>query len=371
MNFRNSISYIFLVSLILLNSCNSKKQSIPTILGAISNLNERSIILSKIVNIQQNKTEIIDTLLVDFDGNFTYNKQLDPGIYTLIFNNKNTVMLAVDEGQQIKIEGSHLDSLIIGGSIDTQLLLAYESFRKESLDKLVNSVRNEILELQKEPNSVDDIIRLRELEVENYSKHLDELTSFIENNMGTSIAIYPTSARWNTNNLPSYKKIVAKFKAAHPNAEITSKLENRITLLEKTAIGSVFSNLNMYSETGEIISLDNIKGTYTLIDFWASWCPPCRTESALLNELYSKYRLKGFEIYGISLDSNKQRWINALKKDNRIWTNVSSLEGFKSPVAQEYGITALPTNFIINSEGQIIATNIHGKQLKKFIESLY
>lgn len=371
MNFRNFISYTLFIALIINTSCTSKKEFTPTISGTISNLNETSIILSKIENIQEQNSTVIDTLVVDFNGNFNYKKQLTPSIYTLTFDNNNLVTLVIDEGQQIKIEGSHLDSLTIYGSIDTQLLMDYEAFRKESLNRLVNSVRNKITALQKQQITEDEIATLRALEVENYKKHLDELTIFIEENMGTSIAIYPTSIRWNTENLETYKKIVSNFKTAHPTSKIIAELENRITLLEKTAIGSVFSTIEMPSETDKIISLNTIKGTFTLIDFWASWCPPCRSESRLLNELYAKYKSKGFEIYGISLDSKKQRWLDALEKDNRIWNNVATLEGFKTPVAQEYGITALPTNFIIDANGKIIAANLHGKHLKAFVESLF
>jgi thiol-disulfide isomerase/thioredoxin len=127
----------------------------------------------------------------------------------------------------------------------------------------------------------------------------------------------------------------------------------------------------MPSKNGEIIQLNDVKKIYTLIDFWASWCPPCRTESSLLKELYSTYNINGFKIYGISLDSKKQRWLDALEKDQRVWTNVSTVQGFKTPVAQEFGITALPTNFIIDSEGKIIASNIHGEHLKKLVDELF
>ena len=370
-NFRNLISFTLFIALLVTTSCTEKKEVLPIISGTISNLNESPIILSKIENIQQKKAEIIDTLTVDANGNFNYKKPLTAAIYTLTLNKNKVVTLAIDEGQQLKIEGSNLDSLTISGSIDTQLLEAYEAFRKESLNRLVYSVRNEITALQKQQTSEAEIAALRTLEVENYTKHLNELTAFVKENMGTSIAIYPTSTRWNTENIAVYKNIVSQFKMAHPNLEMTSKLEDRIQLLEKTAIGSVFSNIEMPSQTDEIISLNAIKGTYTLVDFWASWCPPCRSESALLNELYATYKSKGFEIYGISLDSNKQRWIDALEKDNRTWANVATVEGFNTPAAIAYGITALPTNFIIDAEGKIIASNIHGKHLKTFIESLF
>ena len=352
-------------------SCSSKEELNTSISGTVLNLDSNYIVLSKVDDIQEKKATIIDTLIAHENGAFQSNNLQAPAIYTLTFNNKKNVQLAIDKNQSIVIKGSNLDSLNITGSKDSELLLNYETFRKESLSRLVYSVRKEISALIKEKASEQKITELRALEIENYNKHLAELTVFIEEKMGTSIAIYPTSIRWNGENLASYKKIVANFKAARPNSEITSKLEKRVELLQKTAVGSFVSTIEIPSKEGTIISLNTVKTRYTLVDFWASWCPPCRAESTMLNELYASYHSKGFEIYGISLDSKKQRWLDALEKDNRIWPNVSTVEGFKSPVAIEYGITALPTNFIINAEGKIIASNIHGEHLKAFIEGLF
>lgn len=362
---------ILVFSTILMVSCSSKEEIKTSISGTLTNHGNNYIILSKVDDVQQKTTTVIDTLLIDKNGKFQSKNLNAPAIYTLAFNPKKTIQLAIDENQKIKIEGNNLDSLNITGSKDTELLLAYESFRKESLSRLVYSIRKKITALKNNQTSEQKITELRALEIENYNKHLTELTVFIEEKMGTSIAIYPTSIRWNGENLNSYKKIVANFKTVHPNTEITSKLEKRVELLQKTAVGSFVSNIEVPSKDGTNISLNSVKKTFTLIDFWASWCPPCRSESATLNELYATYNSKGFEIYGISLDSKKERWIDALEKDNRTWTNVSSVEGFKSPIAIEYGITALPTNFIIDANGKIIASNIHGKHLKEFIENLF
>ena len=190
--------------------------------------------------------------------------------------------------------------------------------------------------------------------------------------MGTSIAIYYSSTRWNGHeNLPFLKDLVVSFEEKYPNLEITQKLKNKINLLKKTSIGSSISNIEMPNNKNEIISLNNLNKKYTLVDFWASWCPPCRTESSLLNKLYSKYQSKGFEIYGISLDSKRNSWLKALEKDHRIWPEVSQLEGFNTPISIEYGITALPSNLLIDATGKIIAVNIHGKTLKEKLGKLF
>lgn len=367
-NYLNFLIILFLT--LMLNGCATEKNNSFIISGSISNLETNYILLSQIKDIQTKKAQIIDTLRVDKRGKFNAVYFLEPNIYNLTFNNKKTLQLAINKGQHIKINGSIDDNLMVSGSKDTQLLTDYETFRKESLNRLVTSVRDSIKTLNQEDNK-QLITKLRTLEVENYKVHLKELVQFVKDSMGNSIAIYPTSTRWNNENLETLNKIVTNFKDMHPNLEMTKKLVQKIELLNRTSIGSKISNIKMSNQTDKLTALDSIKGTYTLIDFWASWCPPCRAESALLNNLYKDYNSNGFEIYGVSLDSNKERWLKALKTDNRTWVNVSTVEGFKTPVAIEYGITSLPTNYIIDKEGKIIARNLHGEKLRNFIKKLY
>lgn len=359
-----SFSVLFFVN------CTSKDKNSFSISGKVTTLNNNYLVLSKIEDFQKKTTTIIDTLAVNKHGEFNAVYFLEPNIYHLTFDTK-TIQLAIDKGQNIIINGSTTEDLEVKGSIDTQLLNDYESFRKTSLNRLVKSVRKKIKELNKVDANETEIATLRALEVENYKKHLNELTAFTKDSMGTSIAIYYSSLRWNGGeNLPFLQELVSSFEEKHPTSEITQKLKNKLNLLEKRAVGSSILNIEMPNISNELISLNTIKGTYTLVDFWASWCPPCRTESVLLNELYDSHHSKGFEIYGISLDSKRENWLKALEKDQRVWPEVSTVEGFNTPAAIEYGITALPTNFLIDSTGKIIAVNIHGKELEEKITEL-
>lgn len=351
--------------------CSSKKEDVPVISGEISSLSDTYMILYQVNEISAPTAEVIDTLFVDEKGKFKYRKALPTAIYWLKPNNSKAIPLAIEVGQHLYLKGDGIENVEITGSLDTDILIAYEKFRKESLSRLVYTVRNQIKALQTENAAAEEITKLRTLEVENYRLHLDELAQFIQNNMGTSIAIYPTSIRWNTAGFKVYNEIVTAFNAKHPNTAIAKKLTAKINILEKTAVGSTVTNIKMPSLEGLLISLEEIKGTYTIIDFWASWCPPCRSESDLLSKLYKNHHSNGLAIYGISLDSKKQRWADALKKDQRVWPNVSTLEGLDTPTAKEFGVSALPTNLIIDGNGKIIATNIHGEDLKAFIENLF
>jgi thiol-disulfide isomerase/thioredoxin len=362
---------VILVVGLLLISCTNTKEDSFSISGKVLQTKNSYVILATIDDVHKNTISVIDTLAINKKGEFNSVYFLDPAIYTLNFDDEKTVVLAIDKGQHIRLTGNSINNILIKGSEDTDLLNAYEAFRLTSLNTLVKSIRNQIKEAE-HVKSEAEIAELRALEVENYQLHINELTKFIKEKMGTSIAIYPTSLRWSgTENLSFYKDLTTAFEKKYPTLQITSKLKERIQILDKTTIGSTITSIKMKNNTGIFIELDSIKKKYTLIDFWASWCPPCRTESNLLNQMYETYHKHGFEIYGISLDSNKERWEHALIKDRRVWPNVSSLEGFNTPIALEYGISALPTNYLIDESGQIIATNIHGVKLKEKIEMLF
>ncbi|MBE6192440.1 MAG: redoxin domain-containing protein [Rikenellaceae bacterium] len=149
---------------------------------------------------------------------------------------------------------------------------------------------------------------------------------------------------------------------------------------EPKAEGSDFTptyiNIEQPTPDGETVSLKSVvekKGNkYVLLDFWASWCGPCMGEMPYLKEAYAKYSKKGFEIYGVSFDRNAEAWKGAIKKQNMKWVNVSLLESFNNPAAEEYVVESIPTNFLIDcSNGEIIAKNLRGEELIEKLESLF
>jgi len=135
----------------------------------------------------------------------------------------------------------------------------------------------------------------------------------------------------------------------------------------------IYDDFVMSDTMGKKISSKEItaKSKYTFIDFWASWCVPCRAQGLALIPLYNKYQSRGFDVIAVSLDTNPTAWKKAIETDHYTWTNVSDLKGFESEIAKKYHITAIPRNFLVDNKGNIVAGDLHGKELEAKLAELF
>ena len=145
----------------------------------------------------------------------------------------------------------------------------------------------------------------------------------------------------------------------------------RLALDEKTGIGKVAPVFSMADKDGKMVDLADFRGKYVLVDFWASWCGPCRKENPNVVAAYKKYHDKGFEILGVSLDSKKEPWLKAIAADGLIWNHVSDLKGWKNEAAAIYGVSSVPASFLIGPDGKVIAKDLRGEDLHKKLQSIF
>lgn len=165
------------------------------------------------------------------------------------------------------------------------------------------------------------------------------------------------------------KRFIAEFQEQSPEAamEISELLERTMRLMEG-ASAPLFSQV---SPEGVPINLSDFKGKYVLLDFWASWCGPCRKENPNVVKLYEKYNNKGFEILGISLDQNRERWLQAIQADKLTWKHTSDLKGWSNEVGKLYEISAIPKTFLIDPKGVIIARDLRGAALEQKLAEIF
>jgi peroxiredoxin len=129
-------------------------------------------------------------------------------------------------------------------------------------------------------------------------------------------------------------------------------------------------DINLTSPKGDTVSLSSFQGKVVLVDFWASWCGPCRISNRHLVKLYSKYKNKGFEIFGVSLDENKKDWMKAIKQDRVVWPQVIDNRGWEAQTAIDWGLYQIPTSYLINKDGIIVGVDLEKNDLEKALKDL-
>lgn len=183
----------------------------------------------------------------------------------------------------------------------------------------------------------------------------------LEKTASAGLANYETT-------FPFYEKLSSDLKATALGLE----LGDRLLAVKGNLTGKEYVDFVSTTPKGDELSLKEVlkSNKYTLIDFWASWCGPCRKENPHVVKTYEAFNDKGFTVLSVSLDDDKGRWEEAIKQDNMPWYHVSSLKGWKEPAAQLYGIRAIPQNFLIDASGKIVASNLRGETLFKKVEQL-
>jgi thiol-disulfide isomerase/thioredoxin len=184
-------------------------------------------------------------------------------------------------------------------------------------------------------------------------------------------------ALWATNFLPAEKEMASleeianRLNQARPNHPQVKQFVANLNRLRGVNEGVMAPEINLATPEGPNLALSSLRGKYVLIDFWASWCGPCRRENPNVVKTYANYKDKGFEIYGVSLDQNREAWLKAIETDKLVWKHVSDLQYWSSAGAQAYQVNSIPQTFLLDPAGRIIAKGLRGAALDQYLARLF
>ena len=364
---------ISLSVILLLSFCDgNKKNSSFQLKGTLSDSKAETLYLEKLGSAKQ---VIIDSVILDENGNFEFTNYTPKiGFYRIKTNDKNFAMLVLDSADKVTITGSVKDlgnTFKVEGSSETTIFIEYNNLSK-SRDIKLDSL-NKAFQLLMEANKMD-------------SKRMDSLSAIFETPYNSIInqsnILMVDKISKNTNMYSSimaiqaldpdkysdlYKSLDAGLSKKFPNDKNVIMFHEVVERMLSTNIGQFAPEISLPSPDGKEIALSSLKGKLVLIDFWASWCGPCRKEMPNVIKIYSKFKNKGFEIYGVSLDQDKEKWMEAITKDGINWPQVSDLKYWDNVAAKIYNVQGIPYTVLIDKDGKIIAKNLRGQELEKKI----
>ncbi|MFT4522352.1 MAG: peroxiredoxin [Bacteroidia bacterium] len=198
-----------------------------------------------------------------------------------------------------------------------------------------------------------------------------DVVNFIETTKGGPCTYFAVSYVMQEPPVTVLNKALVVMKKDAPKHPLTKALESKINNIAPLSVGGLAPEIALKSPDGEVITLSSLRGKVVLIDFWASWCGPCRKENPNVVRMYKKYHDQGFEVYSVSLDNSKDKWMNAIQQDGLTWTHVSDLKGWQSSAAQLYKVSGIPKTFLLDTEGRILATDLRGSDLEARLAQLF
>ena len=281
-------------------------------------------------------------------------------------------MLVLDSADKVKVSGNITDlgnTYKVEGSEETTLFLRYNEMSKSRdlrLDSL-NKAFQSIMETSKmDAARMDSVSRLFEAPYNAIVNSAnEEMIEKLKKNTEMYASLMAIQALDPDRYADIYKAVDQGLIKKYPNERNVKMFHNVVLSMLSTAIGQPAPEIELETPEGKELALSSLKGKVVLIDFWASWCGPCRKEMPNVVKAYAKFKNKGFEIFGVSLDQDKARWIEAIQKDGITWPQVSDLKQWQSSVVRQYNIQGIPYTVLLDREGNILAKNLRGEELEK------
>ena len=370
-------NWILPLFLAILYSCNTDSQNKFIINGKTDRIGD-AILMRIDPSINQ-----IDTTSIK-NGTFKFEKKIkEEELYRVKFHDGSSFDLLADIGEKINIDFQE-DRLLITGSEGSQKIVGLDNKLFE-LIHFKDSITRDLQTMSKNENYEEILITKQNEFFEKLELHRGFLKNFIEKNKESKVTLIALFQTYNSSSpvlsidedLEDFEKVLNNLKVRFPESNHITLLNDQITKLKPLANGQIAPDFTLPDINEQPLSLSILKGKVVLIDFWASWCRPCRVANPKLVELHQKYSKHGFEILSVSLDGTQRQkdpgkeWRKAIKQDNITdFKHVSELKGWNTSVRDLYNLNSIPHTILLDKEGKIIGKNIRGDNLEMRIKEL-
>ena len=328
---------------------------------------------------------LLDTVRLDSDGKFYIEGNVDEDAIIRLRLSKTHFWWVILEKKEYTVELNlnrfRKDKQEVKGSASTKTLYGFLKAQRTHLQKMqvakqklftVKQQGNQALMSNEEKNAFFEKTQRMKDRVNMLSEsYFDFLKSYVDTSQSLTAIIAGESIP--AEQFPTYlRKAIKSLKKRFKGSKYVMQFENVIEHKLKLLVGAEAPEIALNSPDQKIIKLSSLKGKYVLIDFWASWCRPCRAANPHIVKLYEKYKKKGFAIFSVSLDQRKASWVKAIEADGLVWdTHVSDLKGWQSAAAKEYEIRGIPTTYLLDKKGRIIARDLRGESLDRKLKEVF
>ena len=348
--------FYFLFSVVLISSCSTPGNHFE-IRGNMDGISDGWVVLAKVAD---NTLQPVDSVMSK-NGAFNFEGTIEaPEVFYLHFKTDNKYKSFFLEPGSIAISGNPEKPEITGS--ENQALLDQFNDSLVKFDELMREISMQYHEAQMAGNV--DIIAQLEAQFGAIENQINQyMIDFVKQHSAQSVAPYILISNSYNFSLEQLTHIRAALDPSLQSTKYVTALDEQIAKIEKVAIGKPAPLFSQADTAGNMVSLSSFQGKYLLIDFWASWCKPCRGENPNVVSAYLKFRDKNFDILGVSLDRSNEQWLQAVKDDSLIWTHVSDLKYWDNEASQLFAVNSIPANFLIDPQGIIIAKDLRGEDL--------
>lgn len=381
--------FSYLLAAIVIAGCKSNTAQIS---GTFSNpVSGEYIYLDEL---KSNELVTVDSSKIGDDGTFNFKTKVEsPSFYLLKINEANFLTILLEPGDNIKMTSDY-DSLnfpqTVSGSKGTSLMVEYNKNLKKTINKFMglNAIYQENLGKANLPvvmDSLDSMAQSYLKEINTYTKNyindnLPSLVSLVALYQQVAPGVYVLNPE---EDFKYFEKVDSSLSASYPDYQPVISLHEQVQELADEMRGTPVTapasgggaeapEISLPTPQGDTVKLSSTRGSIVLLDFWASWCVPCRQENPNLVKAYSTYHNKGFQIFQVSLDKTKEAWMKGIQDDHlEKWIHVSDVQYWNSVVVPLYKIESIPANFLLDKEGRIIATNLRGDQLETKLAEIF